>query len=132
MRRLSGTTLSIRLFLGLDFAQDSSSVPRLIRGDAFTKGTHGEPAVLPDALIVICRPITKETELCAKGAFAIDRLTPGTYRIEVNAPGLYASVCTDAPSTGPVEMNMTAVSSTTRLAQLKAMDCAFGRKAHHA
>jgi hypothetical protein len=92
MQRLSGTVLSILRFLGLAFAQGSYSRPGSIRGDVFTKGTNGEPAVLPSAQIVFHWPITKETELDAKGAFAIDGLPPGTYQFEANAPGLYAAV----------------------------------------
>jgi hypothetical protein len=50
--------------------------------------------------------------------------------------GLYAAlavaVSSDASSTGPIEMNMAAVTSTTstQLTVLRAMDCAFSRKVH--
>jgi hypothetical protein len=138
MRTLIGIALAILLLLGLDFAQGISSALRSIRGDVFTKGTNGEPAVLPGARIVLRGPITKETESDAQGAFAIDSLPPGTYEIEANAPGLYAALAMEVSagtsSTGPVEMNVAAVTSTTspQLTRLKAMDCAFGRKVHHA
>jgi Carboxypeptidase regulatory-like domain len=62
--------------------------PDQLSGDVFTKGTNGEPAVLPGVRIVLLGPITKETESDAQGAFAIDRLPPGTYEIEANAPEL--------------------------------------------
>jgi len=45
MRTLIGIALAILLLLGLGFAQGSS--PGSIRGDVFTKGTNGEPAVVP-------------------------------------------------------------------------------------
>ena len=132
------TLIGIALLLCLGFAQGSSPKLGSLRGDVFTKGTNGEPAVLPGARIVLRRPITKETELDTQGAFAIDGFPPETYEIEANALSLYAAlaaelnVCTS--STVPVEMNMSAVTSTTspQLTRLKAMDCAFCRKVRHA
>ena len=88
--------------------------------------------------IVFHGPITKDTESDAQGAFAVDGLPPGTYEIEANAPGLYAALAVEqragTSSTVPVEMNVAAVTSTTspQLTRLKAMDCAFSRKVHHA
>jgi hypothetical protein len=120
------------------FAQSGSSVPGSMRGDVFTKGTSGEPAVVPGARIVLRGPITKETVSDAQGAFAVDGLPPGIYEIEVSAPGLYAALAVEVSagtsSTVPVEMNVAAVTSTTspQLTRLKAMDCAFSRKVHHA
>jgi hypothetical protein len=138
MRTLIGIALPILLLLGLGFAQGSSPALGSIRGDVFTKGTNGEPAVLPGARIVLRGPITKETESDTQGAFAIDGLPPGTYEIEANAPGLHAALAAEVragtPSTVPVEMNLAAVASTTspQLTRLKAMDYAFSRKVHHA
>jgi hypothetical protein len=138
MRTLIGIALAILLLLDLGFGQGSSPVLGSIRGDVFTKGTNGEPAVLPGARIVLRGPITKETESDTQGAFAIDGLPPGTYEIEANAPGLYAALAVEVragtSSTGPVEMNVAAATSTTspQLTRLKAMDCAFSRKVHHA
>ena len=137
MRRLSGTTLSIRPFLALGFAQGSSPAPGSIKGDVFRKATHGELAVLPGAFLVIRGLISKKTELHAKGAFAVDGLPPGISEIEASAPGLYAAlsveVSADTSSTIPLEINLSAVTSTTspQLTGLKAMDCAFSRKVHH-
>ena len=88
--------------------------------------------------IVLHGPTTKETESDTQGAFAIDGLPPGIYQIEANAPGSYAvlamEVSSGASSIVPVEMNVAAVTSTMspQLTRLKAMDCAFGRKVHHA
>src|SRR6266436_1979238 len=138
LRRLSGTGLSVLLFLGLGFAQGDSAQPGSIRGDVVTKGTNGEPAVLPGVRIVLHGPITKETESDAQGAFAVDGLPPGTYETEADAPGLYAVLAMEVgagtSSTVPVEMNVAAATSTMspQLTRLKAMDCAFSRKVHHA
>jgi hypothetical protein len=138
MRTLIGMALAILLLLGVGFAQGSSPAFGSIRGDVFTKGTNGEPAVLPAARIVLRGPITKETEWDAQGAFAIDGLPPGTYEIEANAPGLYAALAVEVragtSSTGPVEMSVAAVTCTTspQLTRLRAMDCALSRKVHHA
>src|ERR1700693_6280478 len=119
MRALIGIALAILLFLGLGFAQGGSPVFGSIRGDVFTKGINGEPAVLPGVRIVLHGPITKETESDAKGAFAVDGLPPGTYQIEANAPGLYAAVAVEVSagtsSTVPVEMNVAAVTSTVNV-----------------
>ena len=124
--------------LGLGFAQGGSPALGSIRGDVFTKGTNGEPAVLPGVRIVLHGPITKEAESDAHGAFAIDGLPLGIYQMEANASGLYAALAVEVSagtsSTVPVEMNVAAVTSTTspQLTRLKAMDCAFSRKVHHA
>ena len=91
------------------FAQSGSSAPGSMRGDVFTKGTSGEPAVVPGARIVLRGPI-----------------------------GLYAALAVEVSagtsSTVPVDMNVAAVTSTTspQLTGLKAMHCAFSRKVHHA
>ena len=138
MRTLIGIGLAILLFLGLGFAQGSPPALGSIRGDVFTKGTNGEPAVLPSVRIVLHGPITKEAESDAQGAFAIDGLPPETYQIEANAPSLYAApaveVSAGTSSTVPVEMNAAAVTSRTspQLTRLKAMDRAFSRKVHYA
>jgi len=135
---LIGIALVILPFLGHGFAQGSSAAPGSIRREVFTKGTHGELAVLPvGVFIVLHEPITEGTESDAQGAFAIDSPPPRTHQIEANAPGLYAAlaVSTDASSTGPVEMNMAAVTSTTstQRTQLRAIHSAFSRKMlHHA
>jgi hypothetical protein len=50
------TALSILLSLALAFAQGASSTYGLIRGEVFTKGVNGEPAVLPGARIVVHGP----------------------------------------------------------------------------
>jgi hypothetical protein len=99
MRTLVGTALSILLFLGPCFAQGSSPAPGSIKGDVFTKGTNGEPAVLPGVRVVLHGPITKETESDALEAFAINGLPPGTYEIEANAPGLYAALAVEVSAT---------------------------------
>ena len=130
--------LSVLMFLGYGFAQVSSPPPGSIPGDVFTKGVSGEPAVLPEAEIVLRGSETGETELDAQGAFAIDGPSPGTYRIEANAPSLCAALTVEfgagTSSTVPVEMNAGAVTCTTspQLTRLKAMDCAFSRKVRHA
>src|SRR5258708_12588126 len=88
MPTLIGISLAILLFLGLGFAQGSSPALGSIRDDVFTKGTNGEPAVLPSDRIVLDGPITRETESGAQRAFAIDGLPSGTSEIEANAPAL--------------------------------------------
>jgi hypothetical protein len=116
MRKSVAYVVSILLFVLPAFAQSGSTASGSIRGEAFTKGTNGEPAVLPSVLIVLHGPITKETESDAKGAFAVDAIPPGTYQIEANAPGLYAALAVEVTagtsSTVSVEMNVAAVTST--------------------
>ena len=58
MRTFIGSALAILLFLTFGFAQGSSPALGSIRGDVFTKGTNGEPAVLPGARIVLRGSIT--------------------------------------------------------------------------
>jgi hypothetical protein len=138
MREWVGYVVSILLLALPALAQSGSTASGSIRGDVFTKGTNGEPAIVPGAQNVLRGPVTRETESNAQGAFAIDGLLSGTYQIEANAPRLYAAlavvVSSGASSTGPVEMNVAAVTRTMspQLTRLKAMDCAFSRKVHHA
>ena len=138
MREWVAYVVSILLFVLPAFAQSGSTASGSIRGDAFTKGTNGEPAVLPGAHIVLRGPITKETESDTQGAFAIDGLPPAFYEIEANAPSLHAALAVElraeTSSTVLVEINLAAVTSptSTQLTRLKAIDCAFSRKVHHA
>jgi len=119
MREWIAYFVLILLFVLPVFSQIGSTASGSIRGDVFTKGTNGEPAVLPGALIVLHGHITKETESDAKGAFAVDGLPPGTYQIEANDPGLYASLAVEisagTSSTASVEMNVAAVTSTVNV-----------------
>jgi ABC-type Fe3+-hydroxamate transport system substrate-binding protein len=128
---------SILVLLVRCFPESEPATPGSIRGAVVTKAQNGEPAVLPEARIVLHGPVSRETQSDAQGAFAIDGLPPGTYQIEVNAPRLYAALAVEvsagASSTVPVEINVAAVASTTspQLTRLKAMDCAFSSKVHH-
>jgi hypothetical protein len=118
MREWVAYAVSILLFVLPAFAQSGSIALGSIRGDVFTKGTNGEPAVLPGVLIVLHGPITKETESDAKGAFAVDGLRPGTYQIEANAPGLYAALAVEVSagtSSVSVKMNVAALNSTVNV-----------------
>jgi hypothetical protein len=138
MRALIAIALVVLPILGHAFAQGSSVPPGSIRGDVFAKGTNRKTAVLPEARIVLRRPITKETGLDAQGAFAVDSLSLGTYQIEPNAPGFSAvltvEVCAGPSSPVQIEMNVAAATSTRspQRTPLKAMDCAFSRNVHHA
>ena len=119
MREWVAYVVSILLFVPPAFAQSGSTGSGSIRGDLFTKGTNGEPAVLPGVVIVLHGPITKETESDARGAFAVDGLPPGTYQIEANAPSLYAALAVEVSvgtsSTVSVEMNVAAVASSVNV-----------------
>jgi len=119
MRESVAYVVSILLLVLPAFAQSGSIASGSIRGDVFTKGTNGEPAVVPGAQIVLRGPVTKETESDGQGAFAIDGLLPGTYEIEANAPGLSGGLAVEVtpgtPSTVPLEMNVTMVSSTVNV-----------------
>ncbi len=110
------------------------------RKDTYRRGTSAIVAAV--AIIAAMNPLTAQSqthpEEDAQGAFAIDGLPPGTYQIEANASRLYAALAVEVSagisSTVPVEMNVAAVTSTTspQLTRLKAMDCAFSRRVHHA
>src|SRR6267154_1228858 len=124
MRAWVAYVVSILLVVLPAFAQNGSIASGSIRGDVFTKGTNGEPAVLPGVLVVLHGPITKETESDAQGAFAIDSLPPGTYEIEANAPGLSGGLAVEVTpgtsSTVPLEMNVTMVSNTVNVTATEA------------
>jgi hypothetical protein len=119
MRAWAAYVVSILLFVLPAFAQNGSTASGSITGDVYTKGTNGQPAVLPGVLIVLHGPITKETESDGKGAFAVNALPPGTYQIEANASGLSAALAVEVSagtsSTVPVEMNVAAVNSTVNV-----------------
>lgn len=86
------------------------------------------------------RPYNQGYRVGRTGSIRYRWPSPGTYQIEANAPLLYAAlemeVSAGSSSTVPVEMNVAAaaVTSTTspQLTRLKAMDCAFSSKVHHA
>src|SRR6267154_3951706 len=124
MRKSTAYVVSILLFVLPAFAQNGSIASGSIRGDVFTKGTNGEPAVLPGVRVVLHGPITKETESDAQGAFAIDSLPPGTYEIEANASGLSGGLAVEVTpgtsSTVPLEMNVTMVSNTVNVTATEA------------
>ena len=119
MRKSVAYVVSILLFVLPAFAQSGSTASGSIRGDVFTKGTNGEPAVVPGAQIVLRGPVTKEAESDAQGSFAIDSLPPGTYEIEANALGLSGGLAVEVtpgtPSTVALEMNVTMVSNTVNV-----------------
>jgi len=116
MRKSVAYIVLILLFVLPAFAQSGSTASGSIRGDVFTKGTNGEPAVLPGVLIVLHGPITEETESDAKGAFAVDGLPPGMYDIEASAPGLNAALAVEVkPGTAsvvPIDLGVTTVTSS--------------------
>ncbi len=116
MRGISLIVFSTLVLLICCFAEDGPATPGSIRGEIVTKTQNGEPAVLPDARIVLHGPINKETQSDARGAFAIDSLPPGTYDIEASAPGLSTSVAVEvkpgAAAVVPIELSMAAVAST--------------------
>jgi len=124
MRESVAHVVSILLFVLPAFAQNGSIASGSIRGDVFTKGTNGEPAVLPGVRVVLHGPITKETESDAQGEFAIDNLPPGTYEIEANASGLSGGLAVEVTpgtsSTVPLEMNVTMVSNTVNVTATEA------------
>jgi hypothetical protein len=119
MRKSVAYVVSILLLVLPAFAQSGSTASGSIRGDVFTKGTNGEPAVVPGAQIVLRGTVTKEAESDAQGAFAIDSLPPGTYEIEANAlglsGGLAVEVTSGTPSTVALEINVTMVSNTVNV-----------------
>jgi hypothetical protein len=137
MRVVIGIDLVLLPLLGHASSHGRLALAGSTRGEEFTKGTYGEPAVLPGVLTVIRRPMGKHIGPCAKGAFAVDNSTKGTCQIEANAPGLYAGLAVmvkaDTSSIVPLEMGARAGSSTTspQSTRLKATDCAFSRRVHH-
>lgn len=98
----------------------SAAAPGSVRGDVVTKNQNGEPAVLPNARVVLHGPVDKEALSDAQGAFAIDGLPPGLYEIEANAPGLNAALTVEVNPGGAssvlVELNVAAVISSVNVA----------------
>jgi len=116
MRRISLIVFSTPVLLVCCFAEDGPATWGSIRGEVITKTQNGEPAVLPDAHIVLHGPVNKETQSDARGAFTIDSLPPGTYDIDASAPGLNTTVTVEVnPGTAtvvPIELSMATVAST--------------------
>jgi hypothetical protein len=116
MRTISLVVLLTLVLLIRCFPENGSPVPGSIRGEVVTKNQNGEPAVLPDAHIVLHGPINKEAYSDAQGAFAVDDLPPGTYDIEASAPGLNAAFAVEvkggAVSVVPIELTMAAITNT--------------------
>lgn len=120
MRRIFPIGFSILLLLTLCSAQDSTATQGSIRGEVVTRNQNGEPAVLPDARIVLHGPINTEAQSDASGAFAIEGLPPGMYEIEASAPGLNAVTAVELkPGTAavvPIELDVIAVTDTVTVA----------------
>jgi hypothetical protein len=112
---LATVSLTLALLIAC-FPQNGPAKPGVIRGEVVTKTRDGEPAVLPDARIVLHGPMNKETRSDAQGAFAIDGLPPGMYEIEASAPGLIATLVVEVKpgesSPAPMELNVATVTST--------------------
>ena len=110
MRRTSLIAFSMLVLLIRCFPQDGLATPGSIRGEVVTKNQNGEPAVLPNARIVLHGPVNKETQSDAQGAFAIDGLPPGMYDIEASAPGLNTAVTVEvkpgAATVVPIELSV--------------------------
>jgi len=91
-----------------------------VRGQVVTRNQNGEPAVLPNAQIVLQGPVNKGTQSDESGAFVIDGLPPGLYEIEASAPGLSAELGVEvkagATSVVPIELNVTVVNDTVTVA----------------
>src|SRR5258706_1298283 len=123
MREWVAYVVSILLFVLPTFAQSGSTASGSIRGDVFTKGTNGEPAVLPHARIVLRGPVNKEALSDAKGAFAVDGLPPGMYDIEASAPGLNAALAVEVkPGTASVVPIDLSVATVTKWVPVTASD----------
>ena len=120
MRRKFPVSFSVLLLLNLCFAKDNIATEGSIRGEVVTRNQNGEPAVFPNARIVLHGPINAEAQSDASGAFAIDGLPPGTYEVEASAPGLNATVAVKVkPGTavvGPIELVVIAVTGTVTVA----------------
>jgi hypothetical protein len=120
VRKILLIVFSTLLLLVRGFAEGNPVAPGSIRGEVVTKTRNGEPAVLPDARIVLHGPTKKETQSDARGAFAIDGLPPGIYDIEASAPGLNATLTVDVqPGTTSVvsiELGMASVASEVTVA----------------
>jgi hypothetical protein len=76
VRRILTVSFSILLLLNVCFPEDG---PRTgsIGGELVTRKQDGEPAVLPNARIVLRGPTNREAQSDESGAFAIDGLPPG-------------------------------------------------------
>ncbi|HEV2732601.1 MAG TPA: carboxypeptidase regulatory-like domain-containing protein, partial [Terriglobales bacterium] len=120
MRRCLPVVFSTLVLLASCFAQDDHAAMGSIRGEVVTRNQNGEPAVLPDARIVLHGPINKEAQSGASGAFAIDGLPPGLYEIEATAPGLNAAIAVEVKpgvaSAVRIELSVATVTDTVTVA----------------
>jgi Carboxypeptidase regulatory-like domain len=120
VRKILLIVFSTLLLLVRCFAEGDPVTPGSIRGEVVTKTRNGEPAVLPDARIVLHGPTKKETQSEARGEFAIDGLPPGIYNIEASAPSLNATltveVKTGTTSVVSIELGMASVASDVTVA----------------
>ena len=116
MRRISFIVLSTLVFLIRCTAQGGLATPGSIRGEVVTQNQNGEPAVLPNARIVLHGPVNREAGSDAKGAFVIDGLPPGMYDIEASAPGLNAALTIEVKSATasvvPIDLSLAAVTNS--------------------
>jgi hypothetical protein len=120
MSRILVIGFSGLLLLKCCFAQDGPVALGSIHGEVVTKNQNGEPAVLPDARIVLHGPLNKEAQSDGQGAFVFDSLPPGLYEIEASAPGLNAAVGVEvragATSRVPIEAVVATVTDSVTVA----------------
>jgi hypothetical protein len=131
MRQSVGYLVSILLLLPA-FSQVDRSTSAPARGDVFTKGAIGEPAILLSVGIVLHRPIAETTMTDASGAFALDAPPPGMYHIEANVPVLSVTLAVEGSAGTPSPDGPEIFLPDDDRKWLKATECSFNRKVQHA
>jgi hypothetical protein len=131
MRQSVGYLVSILLLLPA-FSQVDQAISAPARGDVFTKDTIGEPAILASLGIVPHRPIAERTVTDASGAFAVDAPPPEMYHIEANVPVLSVPLAVEGSAGTPSPDGPEIFLLDDDRKWLKATECSFNRKVHHA
>jgi hypothetical protein len=146
MRKTGLLAFSVLLIGFRCFSQTTTVATGSIRGDVFTKSEGGELSVVPATHVALHGPVEKETQADQHGAYSFDSVPPGEYLLEASAPGLSTTlkveVSPGATATAPLELNIVTTNSFKDDPEiflteadrkwLKAIDCAFSRKVHHA
>jgi TonB dependent receptor-like, beta-barrel len=116
-RRFPSITLAFGLFIGCALGQTTPEPNGSIQGVIFTIDQDNSRSVVPGTKLSLVGPVHLQAESDLEGKFAFNAVTPGSYAITADAPGLTATqnieVRTGSVSKLELEMKLQAVTEST-------------------
>jgi hypothetical protein len=116
-RRFPSIALAFGLFIGCALGQTTPEPNGSIQGVIFTIEQDNSRSVVPGTKLSLVGPVHLQAESDLEGKFAFNAVTPGSYAITADAPGLTATqnieVRTGSVSKLELEMKLQAVTEST-------------------